>query len=390
MSVLDLRTPFFLHFFSKMMRSKKVERVRMEIRTHQIYPIFIFCCFFSSILHAKKIMLTGGAGFIGSHVAQKLLERGDVVVLVDNMNDAYDRKIKEYNLQCVAASDKNNYLSIHEIDICDSDAIENICFKENPDVICHLAARAGVRTSIDDPHEYFRTNNDGTLVIFEAARKYAIPHIVSASSSSVYGVRENGPFYETDAVDKQSSPYGMTKRAGELLAYVYHHLFGISITNLRFFTVYGPRGRIDMAPFIFMDAIYHQRPITVFGDGSAIRDFTYVDDIVQGIIKSIDMPCGYQIVNVGRGEPIVLSDFIKTMETVLQQQADIEYVPSFSGDVPQTHASIEKAQQLFSYMPQASIYSGLEQMYEWYTNEYLPIIGCKRQKLSRVYILDIE
>jgi UDP-glucuronate 4-epimerase len=335
-------------------------------------------------------MLTGGAGFIGSHVAQKLLERSDVVILIDSMNDAYDRKIKEHNLSCVIASDTNNNLSIHEIDICDIDAIEQICFKENPDVICHLAARAGVRTSIEDPYEYFRTNNDGTLVIFEAARKYGIPHIVSASSSSVYGVRENGPFYETDPVDKQSSPYGMTKRAGELLAYVYHHLFNISITNLRFFTVYGPRGRMDMAPFIFMDAIYHQRPITVYGDGTAIRDFTYIDDIVQGIIKSIDVPSGYQILNIGRGEPIVLSDFIKTIETVLQKEADIEYASSFSGDVPQTHASIEKAQQLLNYMPQTSIHSGLEQMYEWYKNEYLPLIVCKRKTSSRVYISNIE
>ena len=188
------------------------------------------------------------------------------------------------------------------------------CATERPDVICHLAARAGVRSSITDPHEYFRTNNDGTLVVFEAARKYGIQHVVAASSSSVYGVREDGPFRETDSVDKQSSPYGMTKRAGELLAYVYHHLFGVSITNLRFFTVYGPRGRTDMAPFIFMDAIHNHRPITVYGDGSAIRDFTYVDDIVQGVISAIDTPAGYQIINIGRGEPILLNDFVSAIE----------------------------------------------------------------------------
>src|SRR3990170_2927973 len=171
-----------------------------------------------------------------------------------------------------------------------------------------LTGGAGVRTSIDNPQEYFRTNNNGTLAIFEAARKCDIKHVVCASSSSVYGVREDGPFRETDAVDKQSSPYGMTKRAGELLACVYYHLFGISITNLRFFTVYGPRGRTDMAPFIFMDAIYHRKPIMVYGDGSAIRDFTYVDDIVQGIIRAIDTPLGYEIINIGRGEPTVLKD----------------------------------------------------------------------------------
>ena len=362
----------------------------MEIRGNCIFLFLIVTFFISipSLLQAKKILLTGGAGFIGSHVAQKLLERGDVVVIVDNINDAYDHRIKEYNLSRVGLSEHNNNLSVYKIDICDSDAIDNLCASELPDVICHLAARAGVRTSIEDPHEYFRTNNNGTLTMLEAARKYGIKHVVCASSSSVYGVRENGPFRETDLVDKQSSPYGMTKRAGELLTYVYYHLFGISSTNLRFFTVYGPRGRTDMAPFIFMDAIHHGRPITVYGDGTAIRDFTYVDDIVQGIIKSIDTPSGYQIVNIGRGEPIVLSDFIKTMEAVLCKQADIKYVSSFSGDVPQTHASIDKAQQLFDYMPQTSIRSGLERMYEWYKHEYLPIVGHKRSHLSEVYIFE--
>jgi len=352
--------------------------------------LIVVSFFVSPILYAKKILVTGGAGFIGSHVAQKLLERGDSVIIVDNINDAYDHRIKEYNLSLIEASDTNNCLSIYKIDICDRDAIELLCRVEKPDVICHLAARAGVRTSINDPHEYFRTNNNGTLVIFEAARKCGIPHIVCASSSSVYGVREDGPFYESDIVDKQSSPYGMTKRAGELLAYVYYHLFGLSITNLRFFTVYGPRGRTDMAPFIFMDAMYNDRPITIYGDGSAIRDFTFVDDIVQGIIQAIDTPIGYQIVNIGRGEPIILSDFIATLETVVQKKAKIEYVSSFSGDVPKTHASIEKAQQLFNYMPQTSLYHGLEKMYEWYIHEYISIIGNrgKNMPLAEVYLCE--
>ncbi len=211
-------------------------------------------------------------------------------------------------------------------------------------------------------------------------------HIVCASSSSVYGVREDGPFCETDAVEKQSSPYGMTKRAGELLAYVYYHLFGISITNLRFFTVYGPRGRTDMAPFIFMDAIHSHRPITVYGDGSAIRDFTYVDDIVQGIINAIDIPLGYQIVNIGRGEPIVLNDFVATVEAVVQEKANVEYASSFSGDVPKTHASIEKIQKIFNYVPQTSLRCGLEKMYEWYMNEYASIVGDRSKNMSPVEI----
>jgi UDP-glucuronate 4-epimerase len=345
---------------------------------------------FSSTIQAKKIFLTGGAGFIGSHVAQTLLERGDSVIIVDNINDAYDQRIKEYNLSLVQGTDTDNRLSIYKIDICDIDAIEALCLTEKPDVICHLAARAGVRASINDPHEYFRTNNDGTLSIFQAARKCCIKHVVAASSSTVYGVREDGPFHENDPVNAQSSPYGMTKRAGELLAYVYHYLFGISVTNLRFFSVYGPRGRTDMAPFIFMDAIYHFRPITVYGDGSVVRDFTYIDDIVQGIINAIDNPAGYEIVNLGRGEPLVLSDFIAILETVMQKKADINYVASFSGDAPKTHASIEKAQILFNYMPQTSVKYGLEKMYEWYINEYLFIACDKCKNMSPVEIYVCE
>lgn len=361
----------------------------MKIKRNKFCLILIIISFISvSIVHAKKILLTGGAGFIGSHVAQKLLERGDSVVIIDNINDAYDYRIKEYNLSLVAAVDLDSRLSIHKMDICDADAIEELCLAEMPDVICHLAARAGVRPSINNPHEYFRTNNNGTLAVFEAARKCGIKHIVSASSSSVYGVREDGPFSETDIVDKQSSPYGMTKRAGELLAYVYYHLFGISITNLRFFTVYGPRGRVDMAPFIFMDAIHNHRPVTVYGDGSAVRDFTYVDDIVQGVVSAIDTPAGYQIVNIGRGEPIVLSEFIEIIEDIVQKKADINYVASFSGDVPKTHAAIEKAQTLLNYMPHTSVHRGLERMYEWYKREYLSIVGNKCKKNSRVYIFE--
>ena len=359
------------------------------MKSNKLYFIFFINFFvFSSTIYAKKILLTGGAGFIGSHVAQKLLERGDSVIIIDNMNDAYDVRIKKHNLHLVQSTDIYNKLSIYKVDICDRDAIIALCLSEKPDIICHLAARAGVRASIDDPCEYFRTNNDGTLVIFEAARQCNIKHIVMASSSSVYGVREDGPFHELDIVDKQSSPYGMTKRAGELLAYVYHHLFGISVTNLRFFTVYGPRGRMDMAPFIFMDAIYNHRPITVYGDGRAIRDFTYIDDIVQGIMNALDTPAGYEIVNIGRGEPIILGDFVAIIENIVQKKADIEYAPSFAGDVPKTHASIEKAQRIFNYMPQTSVHYGLQKMYEWYKNEYLTFIEHKRANYSRVYIYD--
>jgi len=243
--------------------------------------------------------------------------------------------------------------------------------------------------SIKDPYEYFRSNNIGTLTIFELAHTFGVKHIVCASSSSVYGARDFGAFSETDSVDKQLSPYGTTKRSGELLAWVYHHLYGISITNLRFFTVYGPRGRMDMAPFIFMDAMYHDKPITVYGDGSMIRDFTFVDDIVNGVVGAIDNPLGYQIMNVGRGEPIVLADFIQIMETIVGKRASIQYVAGCAGDVPHTHANITKAQELIGYNPQVSVIDGLRKMYEWYQNEYLTIGYKKKRANSLTYDSDI-
>src|SRR5579863_1098998 len=342
------------------------------MKNRDIFFYFLIFIFHSTFfLAAKKIVVTGGAGFIGSHVAEKLLDRGDSVVIIDNLNDGYDQRIKLHNLLLVAKKDTDNRLVVYKADICNSNEMEEIFKNEQPDLICHLAARAGVRMSLADPHEYFRTNLMGTLVIFEMARKFTIPHMVCASSSSVYGVRENGPFNEDDPVDKQSSPYGMTKRAVELLSYVYHYLFGISITNLRFFTVYGPRGRMDMAPFIFMDAIYSEKIIKVFGDGSAIRDFTYIDDIVDGIVKSLDIPCGYEILNPGRGEPLLVADFVTKMEDVVGKKAIIEYVDQFSTDVPLTHADITKAQLLIGYDPRVSVSDGLSRMYEWYIHEYL-------------------
>ena len=340
-----------------------------------------------SFASAKKIIVTGGAGFIGSHVAQALLQRGDSVVVIDSINDAYDESLKVYNLSQVALADNGNQLVIYRADICDSDAMEIIFENEKPDIICHLAARAGVRASIENPQEYFRTNIMGTLSLFEMARKFNIKHMVCASSSSVYGSRASGPFYEHDSIEKQLSPYGMTKHAGELMSYVYHYLFGISVTNLRFFTVYGPRGRIDMAPFIFIDSIYSERPITVFGNGSAIRDFTYVDDIVDGIVKAIDTPLGYEVLNIGRGEPILLNDFIAEVENVVGKKANIEYAGEFSGDVPLTHADITKAKTLIGYNPQTSIGYGLRRMYEWYKNEYLAVVG-ENKKRTRVFVFD--
>lgn len=333
----------------------------------------IILSFFSVIfLQAKKILVTGGAGFIGSHVCQALLSRGDSVIIIDNFNNAYDEKLKEQNSARVMESDLYGRLKMYRADICDKSVVRSIFQTERPEIICHLAARAGVRSSIEDPHEYFRSNLTGTLTMFEMAHEFNIKHVVFASSSSVYGARDDeASFCETDVVAKQSSPYGMTKCAGELLSYVYHHLFGISVTCLRFFTVYGPRGRVDMAPFIFMDAIYNEKTVTVFGDGTVVRDFTYVADIVDGVVKSIDTPLDYLILNLGRGEPIVLSHFIETIENIVGKKAKIEYANPCAGDVPRTYADITRARNLIGYNPHVSIFDGISAMYEWYKKDYL-------------------
>ena len=318
----------------------------------------------------RKVVVTGGAGFIGSHVVEELLQRGDKVIIIDNFNDYYDPKLKHKNIQEVQQIDTNNALHVYNVDICDKQKLNEIFSQEQPDIICHLAAYAGVRKSIKEPELYLQTNIIGTLHILEMAHIHNINHVVLASSSSVYGECRDVPFKEDNVQDKQSSPYGMSKRAAELLAYTYYHLYNISCTCLRFFTVYGPRGRVDMAPFIFLDAICQEKPITVFGDGSAIRDFTYIGDIVDGIIRSINKPLGYEILNLGRGEPIVLHDFIQTIEKVVGKKAIIKYTPGFAGDVPITHADVSKAQRLLGYAPKMSVDEGMCKMLEWYLKNY--------------------
>ncbi len=365
---------------------------------HSSYFICVLIIFFNSFfIFGKKVLLTGGAGFIGSHVAQELLRRGDEVIIIDNFNDAYDIAIKKYNIVQVEECDVNHYLKIYPFDVCDREQMMAVLLSEKPDVICHLAARAGVRTSVLEPYECYRANTIGTLTIFELARQCGIKHIVNASSSSIYNSSSDaGSLSESKIVDKQTSPYGVTKRAGELLAYVYYYLHGLSITNLRFFSVYGPRGRVDMAPFIFMDAIYHDRPIFVYGDGSIVRDFTFIGDIVEGVIKAIDRPYGYQILNIGRGEPIAMADFISIMETIIGKKALIQYMPGYSCDALFTHADITKATELLQYRPQTSLFVGLQKMYDWYKNEFLFLKNSIQKRVVRmspcecVYYAELE
>jgi len=324
--------------------------------------------------HAKNILVTGGAGFIGSHVAEKLLARGDRVIIVDNFNDAYNPKLKKHNIAQLKKNDAYNQLRVYTIDIRDQQSLEQVFIDNNVDIICHLAARAGVRPSIEMPAEYITSNILGTTHIFECAQKYNIDHVVFASSSSVYGNCTETPFSENYNISAPISQYAMTKGAGELLAYTYHHLYDMSITCLRFFTVYGPRGRVDMAPFIFLHAIHNGDMLHLFGDGSAVRDFTYVDDIADGVVKALSTQLGFAVLNLGRGEPIILKDFIETIEKITGKKANISYEGERAGDVAITHADISKAQKLIGYQPQTSVHDGMEKMYAWYVHHYLPLM----------------
>jgi UDP-glucuronate 4-epimerase len=330
--------------------------------------------------HTKTILVTGGAGFIGSHVAQALLQRGDTVIIVDNLNDYYNPEIKQHNVQEVVRSVKiKENVFFYKIDIGDLHDLQEIFVTHTFDVVCHLAARAGVRASIDDPQEYIRSNILGTVNLFECAVKYNVPHVVFASSSSVYGKRSDGPFKESDCTDFPTSPYAATKKSGEVFAHVYHHLYGITCSCLRFFTVYGPRGRPDMSPLIFLDAIYSGKQLTLFGDGTAVRDYTYIDNIVDGVLRAIDKPMGYKIFNLGCGNPIELKKFIECVEQVSGKKANIVQLPVSQGDVPLTHASLEYVEQCLGYKGQETICAndGMKKMYEWHVKN-IDCIDCKR------------
>lgn len=322
---------------------------------------------------AKNIVVTGGAGFIGSHVAQALVHRGDNVYVIDNMNDFYDPILKYNNIKSIynSLSTTSGTFAFFEFDINDIVSMEHFFAIHTIDVICHLAARAGVQPSIIDPILYVTANVTGTVAVLEMAKKYHVPHIILASSSSVYGDSTPMPFSEDYPVNYPCSPYAANKRAIELLGATYYHLYSISCTCLRFFTVYGPRGRIDMSPFKFLHAICTNTPINLCGDGSIIRDYTYIDDIVDGVIRAIDKPLGFEIINLGRGEPITLQSFIEIIEKITSKKAIIKQIPYYIGDVIVTHADISKAKNLLGYMPNTSVCDGMFKMYEWYINEFL-------------------
>ena len=310
-----------------------------------------------------KILVTGAAGFIGSHVAEALLQRGDFVVGVDDVNDYYNVKFKEDNL---AILKKSKDFKFYRQDIRDYSGLRKIFEKEKPDKVIHLAARAGVRASIQDPLLYEAVNIKGTMNLLDLAKDYSVKSFVFASSSSVYGNQKKTPFSETDDVDSPISPYAATKKAGELICYTYHHLYAMKITCLRFFTVYGPRGRPDMAPYKFIELVIQGKPLSKYGDGKTKRDYTFVDDIVKGIIAASDKELDFEIINLGNKKPVSLNDFISIVEKLTGKKALIDQQPMQPGDVDITYADIRKAQKLLGYKPETSFEAGMKKLYDWY------------------------
>ena len=326
------------------------------------------------------ILLTGAAGFIGFHVAKKLLSRGHAVVGIDSLNDYYDPALKKARL---AQIEGHKAFTFHHVNIADKDAVDAI-LKQHPeiDTIVHLAAQAGVRYSIDNPHAYADSNLSGQLVMLEAARNIKnLKHFVYASSSSVYGNATHAPFAETARTNQPVSLYAATKRAGELMTHAYCELYKFPATGLRFFTVYGPFGRPDMAYFSFTKAILEDKSIKVFNNGDLRRDFTYIDDIVYGVIKAIDKPptttsryhigeAPHRIFNLGNHRPVMLGDFISTIEKALDKKAIRENAPMAAGDVYETCADIEAARAVLGFEPQTTLDTGIPKFVEWYRSYY--------------------
>lgn len=318
----------------------------------------------------KKVLVTGGAGFIGSHVAAFLLARGDDVVIVDEVNDYYDISIKQSNLALLRASYNESRLKIYRGDICNEDLMQRIFEDEHIGWVCHMAARAGVRPSIQDPYVYIHSNIKGTTHLMELAAKHNVQNFVFASSSSVYGGSQSTFFSEDEVVDNPVSPYAASKKACELLAYTYHHLYNLNVSALRFFTVYGPRGRPDMAPFKFIDRVSRGVEIQQFGDGSSSRDYTYISDIVDGVVRAIDRPHPYEIFNLGKGSGTSLKDFIDLVEKHVGRDAKVRVLPDQPGDVPYTCADVSKAHRMLGYRSKVTFEDGIRMTVEWYKNAY--------------------
>jgi UDP-glucuronate 4-epimerase len=313
-----------------------------------------------------KLLITGGAGFIGSHLVEALAARGDSVSAIDNFNDFYDPAIKRSNVNNFPGS-----VRLHEIDLCDPVAVSGALAQEKPDAIVHLAARAGVRPSVQSPELYLQTNIFGTFNLLEAARQNGVSRFIFASSSSVYGATRTLPFREDQPILQTLSPYASTKLAGEQLCSNYSYLYGLQVVCLRFFTVYGPRQRPDLSIHRFTHLIANGKPIEVYGDGSAARDFTYVDDIIQGLFGAIEFQGPpFDVFNLGENNTIDLLSMIGEIEKALGRKATIEFRPPVPGDMPRTFADITKARKLLNYQPTISIQEGIPKFVHWYREQH--------------------
>lgn len=353
----------------------------------------------------KKILVTGAAGFIGSYVARRLIEKGDVVVGLDNLNNYYDPSLKLARLAELGIvhdgdvdsfpwykfipSEKNpKQFSFVRMNLEDTNAMAMLFANGNFDVVVNLGAQAGVRYSIQNPHAYIESNVDGFINILEGCRHNDVKHLVYASSSSVYGLNGQTPFSEHHGIAHPVSLYAATKKSNELMAHAYSKLYNIPTTGLRFFTVYGPWGRPDMSPFLFMDAILNDRPIKVFNNGNMLRDFTYIDDIVEGIVRIIDVipsgnkdwdemnpdpatsPAPYRIYNIGNSQPTKLMDYISAIEKAIGHEAKKEYLPMQPGDVYQTYADSSSLAEATGFKPDTPLQTGIDKTVDWFKNYF--------------------
>jgi UDP-glucuronate 4-epimerase len=314
------------------------------------------------LIGAMRVLVTGGAGFIGSHLVEKLLAAGHQVVVLDDFNDFYDPQIKRANVAGFA-----RHVAVHHVDLRDSESVKNLFHGEKIDAIAHLAARAGVRPSIQHPRLYYDTNVTGTLHLLEAARLTGVQRFIFASSSSVYGASKTIPFSEDQHLTQTLSPYAATKIGGEFLCSTYSHLYGLRVVALRYFTVYGPRQRPDLAIHQFTRRIYSGQPIDQFGDGSTRRDYTFIDDVIEGTMAAFnyDVPL-FDIFNLGESDTIQLKDLIAAIENALGKKAKINRLPEQPGDMAVTYADISKARELLHYNPTTRLRDGLPRFIDWF------------------------
>jgi len=309
-----------------------------------------------------KILVTGGAGFIGSHLCEKLIDSGSKIICVDNFDEFYEPAIKEDNISDLAAKDFELYRS----DICDPVSMEEIFSKSSIDMVIHMAAKAGVRPSIREPLLYERVNIRGTINLLECCRRHNVSRFIFASSSSVYGGNEKLPFSEEDRVDFPISPYAATKKAGELICHTYNSLYKISVFCFRFFTVYGPRQRPEMAIHKFTRKILNGEDVEIYGDGSSSRDYTYIDDVISGIMNSIEKIKGFEIINLGNSSTVKLLDLVKLIEAAAGRKARMRFIRTQPGEVFMTYANIRKAKKMLEYLPKTNIGEGVDRFIEWY------------------------